>query len=87
MDKEDSKRKGGSHKTLVRIKRLLLLMLGVTTLFIILSISQSKISKKLENYQGMHQRLADIETLITKFCEDVPPAECRPSLGEQCQCD
>jgi len=40
-------------------------------------------SKKM-NYTELWKRMRALEMGL---CVDVPRAECRPSLGQQCQCD
>ena len=34
------------------------------------------LSPKIVNYQGMHRRVADIETFLERICKDIPIREC-----------
>lgn len=44
---------------------------------------REKIRQKKENYQMLWKKVNELE----RRCVDVPAAECRPSLGMQCECE
>ena len=59
-------------------------LLGLTAIILIILVYEFYVKPKKENYTELHRRLRFLEIGL---CVDVPSAECRPSLGQQCTCD